>query len=401
MESTITAEQAAESIWDAVVIGSGPAGALTARQLAVGGRRVILLDAKKFPRDKVCGGCINELALSVLSRVGLQALIDDLPALPIREYVLNWCGRTVGIAASGGIAVSRVTLDLALVRAAVQSGVSFLDGTTGILVPSQGPVDPLRADDSDGFREVQLEATGTSSVRLHGRVIVIADGLARRSLQRTSEFFVKTASNSWIGLHSNFPVRDDQYPIGQVRMLIAPSGYVGTVRIDHDTVNLAAAVSPDELKRHGTPEAFVSQVFDLAGVSAPMKTGEMSWQGTGPLTRRSQTVAGERVVIVGDAAGYVEPFTGEGVGHAVLAAIQVADILLGSQRVWDPAMSIAWNTCYRRQVANRQWVCRGLAVALHNPWVANLAFHMARLSPAIPQLVANCLNTRFKSATPG
>ena len=135
LESTITAAGAAACLWDAVVNGAGPAGALTARQLADGGRRVLLLDAKTFPREKVCGGCINEQALSALTKVGLQKVIADLPALPIREYDLRLGGRSVRIAAQGGIAVSRADLDTAVVREALHSGADLLSGTTGRLIP--------------------------------------------------------------------------------------------------------------------------------------------------------------------------------------------------------------------------------------------------------------------------
>lgn len=396
MESTITPESAAEVIWDAVVIGAGPAGALTAERLANGGRRVLLLDAKKFPREKVCGGCINELALSVLAKAGLKEVISGLPFSPLEEYVLNLHSRILRIAAVGGIAISRASLDLALVRAATRAGADFLDGTTGSLVPIPERLRSSQGGSDDEWRHVQIEVGGHAMANLRSRVVVIADGLARKSLQRTSELPIKISANSWIGLHSTFPVEDDQYPAGQVRMLISRAGYVGTVRIENDTVNLAAAVSPRELKRYGTPEKLVTHIFESAHVAFPPKIADMNWQGTGPLTRRSQSVAGERVMVIGDAAGYVEPFTGEGVGHAVCAAVELAEILLSSKRAWDPQMSTAWNDRYRRQVSNRQWICRGLAMVLHHPLVAELSFRLAALSPAIPQFVADHLNTPIK-----
>ncbi|MDB5341091.1 MAG: hypothetical protein JWN70_6710 [Planctomycetaceae bacterium] len=398
LESTITAAGAAACLWDAVVIGAGPAGALTARQLADGGRRVLLLDAKTFPREKVCGGCINEQALSALTNVGLRKVIADLPAFPIREYDLRLRGRSVRIASQGGIAVSRADLDTAVVCEAIHSGADLLLGTTGRLVPRAANDWSPTSGQATEFREVQLEAAGAPLARVRGRVVVIADGLVRKSLQQTSELPVCTAANSWIGLHAVYSADQDSCPPGQVRMLIGRHGYVGTVQFQNNTINLAAAVAPDALRRCGTAAVLISELFESAGVAVPGGLAELSWVGTGPLTRRSRSVAGHRVMVIGDAAGYVEPFTGEGVGQAMTSAVQLADILLNAELANESAMSAAWNTCYRRNVAGRQWMCRGLSLALHRPWVAELAFQMALMCPYIPQFIANRLNTPLAGA---
>jgi flavin-dependent dehydrogenase len=72
LEPSITPTAASDVIWDAIVIGAGPAGAFSALQLARAGQRVLLLEAKRFPRQKVCGGCVNAKAVAILQQVGLQ-----------------------------------------------------------------------------------------------------------------------------------------------------------------------------------------------------------------------------------------------------------------------------------------------------------------------------------------
>ena len=71
---TLDVETAVSQKWDALVIGAGPAGALAARQAALSGKRVLLVDSKSFPRPKVCGACLNGQALVVLQSVGLGSV---------------------------------------------------------------------------------------------------------------------------------------------------------------------------------------------------------------------------------------------------------------------------------------------------------------------------------------
>ena len=70
--------------WDLIVIGAGPAGAMAARQAALGGARVLLVDRASFPRRKVCGCCLNGAALGVLTDVGLGTLATECQAKDLR-----------------------------------------------------------------------------------------------------------------------------------------------------------------------------------------------------------------------------------------------------------------------------------------------------------------------------
>ena len=86
------------SVWDAVVIGAGPAGALAARQLALGGARVLLVEKARFPRWKICGACLNGHALDALGAAGLGSLVDRLGAVGLREFRVGIGGGMIPIA---------------------------------------------------------------------------------------------------------------------------------------------------------------------------------------------------------------------------------------------------------------------------------------------------------------
>ncbi len=151
-------------------------------------------------------------------------------------------------------------------------------------------------------------------------------------------------------------------------------------------VNLAAAVSPELLRRFRQPADLVAHQWQAAGLHAPPELNTAQWHGTGPLSRRSRAVAGHRVMLVGDAAGYVEPFTGEGVAAAISGAIAAADLIGKSPGQWTPGTQAAWTLTYRRLIAQRQWLCSGLTAALHRPWMAQLLFRIgaAFSQPAAP-----------------
>ena len=110
----------AAGMWDAVVVGAGPAGALAARESARRGLRVLLVDREAFPRWKVCGCCLSGRALGTLAGVGLADLPHRHGALPLREVRLAARHRDAVVALPDGVALSRQTLDAALVEAGIR-----------------------------------------------------------------------------------------------------------------------------------------------------------------------------------------------------------------------------------------------------------------------------------------
>src|SRR5579875_1062956 len=99
-----TADPSSHSTWDAVVIGAGPAGAMAARELAVGGAHVLLVERRDFPREKVCGGCLNGHALAVLRSAGLEGLPGCTEGVPLRSFRLGVRGRSARLDLPAGVA---------------------------------------------------------------------------------------------------------------------------------------------------------------------------------------------------------------------------------------------------------------------------------------------------------
>ncbi len=120
-------------LWDVVVLGAGPAGAIAARQLALQGHRVLLVEKSRFPRFKVCGGCLGGAALDVLEDLGLGDLPTKCGGVPLQRIRLASGGSVAEIDIGRRIAVSRQTFDAALVEEAIHSGTVLCTETTGSL----------------------------------------------------------------------------------------------------------------------------------------------------------------------------------------------------------------------------------------------------------------------------
>src|SRR5262245_35379706 len=116
--------------WDAVVVGAGPAGSVTARELARRGLRVLLVDKATFPRPKVCGCCLNRATLAALAAVGLGHVPGRCGAVPLTGVKLAAGKLSADVRLPGGVAVSREAFDAALVEEAVAAGVTFRPGVT-------------------------------------------------------------------------------------------------------------------------------------------------------------------------------------------------------------------------------------------------------------------------------
>ena len=129
-----------------------------------------------------------------------------------------------------------------------------------------------------------------------------------------------------IGLGTIVTDESQSYAAHELTMSVGQCGYVGLTRVEHAELNVAAAVDAWAMKQFG-PAKTIAMI--LGNCQLPMLDSlrNAKWTGTLPLTRQSRTVAARRLFAIGDAAGYVEPFTGEGMSWAIVSAIQLCHLL--------------------------------------------------------------------------
>jgi flavin-dependent dehydrogenase len=369
---TLDPDRAAGHPWHVAVIGAGPAGALAARQVAAAGLRVLLVDRKSFPRPKVCGGCLNGKGLAALESAGLGGLVDRLGGIDLESFEFRLGGRVSRIALPAGKALARDVLDAALVEEAIEAGAEFLPATTATVEPGSGVE-----------RVVRLSRQGRRTT-VRARVVVAAAGLGGSCLGREPGLRARVAAGSRLGAGCAVAQYPEAYGRGTIHMAVGRRGYVGLVRVRGGLLNVAAALDRDFVRTMGGPAGAAAAVLDEAGAPPVPALAGSSWQGTVALTRRTRPVAGHRLFLIGDAAGYVEPFTGEGMGAALTSAMAAAPLIIRGASVpgWDAALEAAWGRLHRRLVGRQELLCRGLTAALRHPWLARAAFEVAARSPA-------------------
>ena len=169
-------------------------------------------------------------------------------------------------------------------------------------------------------------------------------------------------------------------------------GYLGLVRVEDGRLNIAAAMSPDGVKQAGSPGKAALTLLREAGLPEFSGLEHLSWRGTPSLSRRPTRVASHRLFVIGDAAGYVEPFTGEGIAWALESARAVVPLALQAISGWRPGLAAEWRARHEKTVRRRQGTCVVLTAALrHWLFCRAMVFVLAR-APALAYAVARHLN---------
>lgn len=385
-----------ESEWDVVVVGAGPAGGYSALLCARSGLRTLLVEKQKFPRQKVCGCCLNSRASRFLKDAGVWS--DVLAAGARRLEGITVCVRhqQMFVPLRESWSVSRSTLDQLLVRRAVEAGCQFIDGISAH-VPLHDPAI------GGSLRRIMI---GTKAV--HAKLVLICDGLGHASLDPHAQLETRVMNGSRVGLGGIINHYDSEHLTVEsgsghilttaksndaIRMVIGNHGYAGLAPLEDGRLNVAAAIDPEYLKTKSSPTDALLSLFEEAGETPPAGLAEMSLRGTRPLTQTTSPRSLERLLLLGDAAGYVEPFTGEGIAWALasaaLALPTTLDVCSGG---WSTAAADAWERNYHRSISGQLRICRLLSSGLRKPWMLQPMITFFRMFPSATGMIAATVN---------
>ena len=326
---------------------------------------------------------MNAAALATLRAVGLGELTTQLGAKPLDELWLVSGRWRASIPLPGGRAVSREAFDAALVEHAVWAGADFLPHTLVTLGTGEGPTRRLIL--CDGQQQVSVEA----------RVVLAADGLSGRFLEHERDFGVSVTHDSRVGVGTIVNESPSFYRSGTIFMVCEAGGYVGLVRLEDGRLNVAAALDPSFVRNSGGPGRAVAIVLERVGLPPLDNLVALPWLGTPPLSRRRLQLAAHRLFVLGDTAGYVEPFTGEGIAWALASGVAVTPLALKAVGCWTPTLASQWMMLHRRLLGQRQTTCRVVTRLLRRVVLTRAAVSALSQAPVLAAPLVRYLNSQL------
>ncbi|MCG8467656.1 MAG: FAD-dependent monooxygenase [Gemmatimonadetes bacterium] len=366
--------------WDVVVVGAGPAGSIAAVEASRYGRRVLLVDRQRFPRYKVCGGCLNGRALGELSAAGRLEMIRRRGAVALHTFTITTADRRFDLPLPTGLAISRPALDTSLATAAAEEGAVFVDGCKAKLLQMH--------DDACRLRLVQKEHDLTVSAR----IVLAADGLVRPTM-RSVDDAKAYRSRSRIG--AGVMVRDveDVFPPGRIFMGVGRGGYCGVVRVEDQSLNVGSALDVDFVDEcGGVGPASIALLQETQLPIPAALDDDVRWWGTPHLTRSHGRRSGHRLLALGDAAGYVEPFTGEGMAWALASGRAAAVLASRAIDRFDDGVAQQWERRHRATVASAQRRCRVIAETLRRPLLVSGLSQVLTRAPSLAAPLIKAMN---------
>ena len=354
------------ALYDLIIVGAGPAGSACAITAVRAGATVLLLEKDRFPRQKVCGEFVSPESLGLLhgfladgkfqscpqvisSRIFLDNKILALPVFPAAQ------------------SIPRFDLDPALFAAAQNAGVTACEGIA---------VNAVQRD--------KVFYVRTSESTYAARAVVNATGRWSKLTQ-----FDVAGKDKWIGLKAHFT---ETSPPQTVDLYFFPGGYCGVTPVGPNSVNACAMVRADAA--HTLEDVFAKE--------PRLYQRSRSWQPlfatvtTSPLYFREPVTESDGMFLVGDAAGFIDPFAGDGISLALqsgtLAAQSIVPFLRGSCSLEQAHQQ--YQAAYRKRFAPAFRNAARLRGALAAPkWVRSTALACAAV-PGVGKMLVKGTRAR-------
>jgi geranylgeranyl reductase family protein len=348
--------------FDIAIVGGGPAGSSCAAFCALAGLQAIVLEREKFPREKVCGDCLNPSCWPVLDRLGVAQAVRNLPHSRLTSVkFIAIDGREVIVDLPTGqnceLSLKRSLFDDLLLRRARELGADVREQTVVLALSQNGPW--------------QIEtATGDT---FHARMLIGADG--RNSTVARLCNLLPRPMRERVALQAHIPLPSDFGD--RIVLQFLPEGYSGQAPVSESELNLCLVGTPPTISGL---RRWAESHFAI--------TGKQAWRTITPLSRSPVHCARENLFLIGDAARVVEPFTGEGIYYAVrsgeLAARAIAKIFGGDDR--QSALR-EFARAYKEMYRGRLWINRIARAAVVRPRVGSLVVHVARVNASALELL--------------
>jgi geranylgeranyl reductase family protein len=393
-------------IFDVVIVGAGPSGSSCAYWLARAGWSVCLIEKKDFPREKTCGDGLTPRAVHQLAQMGLEPIVaanghrySGLRAFGFGSSVeLNWPEHP--IFPNYGYTITRFNLDGLVAEKAVEHGAVLVNGVeaVGLLEASESPNGGLKGAAGVLVKEKISDTSG----EIRGRYVVVGDG----QNSRLGRDLGTTRNRFWpmgMALRGYYasdrhdePWIDSHLDIRDPHGAVVP-GYGWIFPLGDGRVNVGVGLLSTDGAWKGVnttklQEYFVAQTADAWGLNEATSCGPPTG-GRLPMGLAIGPRVGANTMIIGDAAGTVNPFNGEGIAYGYetgrLSAGVLGEALLADSpsmlALYDERIELAYGDYYK--------VARAFVRLISEPKILTVCLSVGlRIEPLMRELLTVMAN---------
>jgi geranylgeranyl reductase family protein len=348
--------------YDVIVAGAGPAGSSVAIHLATRGVNVLLVEQKKFPRPKLCGEFISPECQDHFEKLGVaRSIICSDPAAISETVFYSSRGNEVTVPSSWfgkrmALGLSRAVMDDVLLRRAKEVGVDVLEGTNVV-----GP--RIHADSVNGLKtrigNVEQEFCAPLTIDATGRARILA-----RKLNHAPKHKPKL-----IAFKAHF--QNTRVAKGACEIYFYKGGYGGLSSIEARESNLCFIISAEQVRRcNSDPDRVMREMvmknpraaYTLSPATTSSEWLSASWESFG----RQSPAPARGLLAIGDAAAFIDPFTGSGMLMALESGELAADVILRHQ-LQSAALATDYASAHNHRFHSRLRLCSLLRYAAFHP----------------------------------
>jgi len=309
------------NIYDVIIAGGGPAGSSAAISLACAGATVLLVEEKKFPRAKLCGEFISPECLTHFKRLGVFDQMRSSGGAALTETVFySGRGRRVSVpsewfgASPTALGLSRSEMDQVLLQRAREVGVVVMEKThASSLIQERGCVRGIRVRSDAGLDDYRALLTIDATGRVRGlarHAIEVGDRFGQQGTHRP-----KMTKRPFVAFKAH--LENTGVAVGACEIYFYRGGYGGLSNVEGGVSNLCFIISADEVRRHGSdPDTVMREVvmnnpranYTLANARTTTPWLSVALDTFGP----GKLAPAQGLISIGDAAAFIDPFTGSG-----------------------------------------------------------------------------------------